>query len=57
MLILTRMEGETIIIGDDIRVSVMAVQGGQVRLGIQAPIDVPVHREEVWMRISGAVAA
>lgn len=56
MLILTRMEGETIVIGDNIRVTVTAVVGGQVRLGIEAPADVPVHREEVWLRMNGAAA-
>ena len=56
MLILTRTEGETIVIGDNIRVTVMAVQGGQVKLGIQAPLEVPVHREEVWVQLTDAAA-
>ncbi|WP_159016027.1 carbon storage regulator CsrA [Cognatiluteimonas profundi] len=57
MLILTRKEGETIAIGNEITVTVIAVQGGQIKLGIQAPMDVPVHREEVWQRLNASVAA
>jgi carbon storage regulator len=52
MLILTRRIGETLRIGDDIAVTVLAVQGKQVRIGIQAPKTVPVHREEVYKRIA-----
>lgn len=52
MLQLTRKEGEVIVIGDDIAVTVLGIAGGQVRLGIQAPRDVPVHREEVWDRLT-----
>lgn len=51
MLILTRRVNETIIIGDDITVTVLAVDGMQVRLGINAPKEVEVHREEVYERI------
>jgi carbon storage regulator len=51
MLILTRRVGETLMIGDDIEVTVLGVQGNQVRIGINAPKDVPVHREEVFQRI------
>lgn len=47
MLILTRREGETLLIGDNIEVTVVAVQGGQVRLGITAPREVQVLREEL----------
>ena len=57
MLILTRAEGETIVIGDDIRITVMGVQGDQVRIGVEAPRDVAVHREEVWLRINEPAAA
>lgn len=51
MLILTRKLGESITIGDDIKVSVLGIHGRQVRLGIDAPSDVVVHREEVYVRI------
>ncbi len=52
MLILTRRAGETIHIGDNITVTVLSVQGNQVRLGIKAPRDVAVHREEIAERIT-----
>ena len=52
MLILTRKEGETITIGEDIHIKVLAVQGGKVRIGIEAPRDVPVNREEVLLKSS-----
>jgi carbon storage regulator len=51
MLILTRRVGETIRIGDDTAVTVLGVSGNQVRVGIAAPADVAVHREEVYERI------
>lgn len=51
MLILTRRVGETIIIDDHIEVTVLAVKGNQVRLGIQAPDDIAVHREEIYRRL------
>ncbi len=51
MLILARQIGSTIVIGDDIRVSVLGINGKQVRLGIDAPISVSVHRNEVYERI------
>lgn len=51
MLILTRRVGETLMIADNVTVTVLAVQGSQVRIGINAPKDVPVHREEIALRI------
>jgi carbon storage regulator len=51
MLILTRRVGETLIIGDDVSVTVLGVKGNQVRLGVNAPKDVSVHREEIYQRI------
>ena len=51
MLILTRRIGETIIIGNDVNVTVLGVNGNQVRLGINAPKDTPVHREEIYNKI------
>ena len=51
MLILTRRIDETLMIGDDITVTVLSIAGNQVRLGVTAPKDVPVHREEIYQRI------
>lgn len=51
MLILTRRVGETVMIGGDITVTILGVKGNQVRVGVTAPKDMPVHREEVLERI------
>ena len=51
MLVLTRRHGETLIIGDNIEVSILSTNGKQVRLGIQAPKDISVHRKEVYLKI------
>jgi carbon storage regulator len=57
VLILTRRVGENVIVGDDIVVSVIEVRGDAVRIGIQAPRSLSVHREEVWMELQRANAA
>lgn len=51
MLILTRRVGETVMIGDDVSITVLGVKGNQVRIGVNAPKDVAVHREEIYQRI------
>ena len=52
MLILTRRIGETLMIGDEVTVTVLGVKGNQVRLGVNAPRDVAVHREEIYDKIN-----
>jgi len=51
MLILTRRTGETVMIGNEVTLTVLGVKGNQVRIGINAPKNVPVHREEIYERI------
>lgn len=51
MLILTRRMNETLVVGDDVRVTVLGVNGNQVRIGVKAPRNIPVHREEIYEKI------
>ena len=51
MLILTRRAGETVMIGDKVSVTIVAIQGNQVRIGVDAPRDIEVHREEIYQKI------
>lgn len=51
MLILTRRIGETLVVGDDVTITVLGVKGNQVRIGVNAPKHVSVHREEIYKRI------
>ncbi|QKJ52204.1 carbon storage regulator CsrA [Providencia rettgeri] len=51
MLILTRRVSEEVMIGDDIKIKILGVKGNQVRIGIEAPKDVAVHREEIYQRV------
>jgi carbon storage regulator len=57
MLILTRRVGESVVIGEDVTVTVLGVKGNQVRIGINAPKTVAVHREEIYERIKNGRAA
>ncbi|MCI7478947.1 carbon storage regulator CsrA [[Pasteurella] aerogenes] len=54
MLILTRKVGESLLIGDDISVTILNIRGNQVKIGVDAPKDVSVHREEIYQRIKEA---
>ena len=51
MLILTRRVGETIIVGDQTKITVLGIKGNQIRIGVDAPKDLSVHREEIYLRI------
>lgn len=51
MLILTRRVGETLMVGDDVKVTVLGVKGNQIRIGIEAPKEIAVHRQEIYDRI------
>ncbi|WP_028586876.1 carbon storage regulator CsrA [Desulfocurvus vexinensis] len=51
MLILTRRPGESIYLGDDIKLTVLSVQGKQIKIGLEVPDDMPVYREEVYLRV------
>jgi carbon storage regulator len=57
MLILTRRQGETLVIGDDVMITVLGVKGNQVRLGINAPKQISVHREEIYQKIQNEKGA
>jgi carbon storage regulator len=57
MLILTRRLGESVMIGDDVTITILAVKGNQVRVGINAPKNLSVHREEIYRRIKDADCA
>ncbi|AKS65418.1 carbon storage regulator [Aggregatibacter aphrophilus NJ8700] len=56
MLILTRKVGESLLIGDDVSITILNIRGNQVKIGVQAPKDVSVHREEIYQRIHQAKA-
>ncbi len=55
MLLLTRKIGETIMVGNDISITVLSIRGGQVRLGFNAPKEVPIHREEIYTKIKSEI--
>lgn len=54
MLLLTRRTGESLVIGDNITITILSIKGNQIRIGIEAPKDIAVNREEIWERIKEA---
>lgn len=54
MLILTRKMGETLLVGDNVEITVLNIRGNQVKLGVKAPQDISVHRQEIYERIQSA---
>ena len=56
MLILTRRVGESLIIGDDVVINILGVKGNQIRIGVNAPKEISVHREEIYIRIQAEKA-
>lgn len=57
MLILTRKIGESLLIGDNVEITVLSIRGGQVKLGVKAPKEISVHREEIYQRIKALADA
>lgn len=57
MLVLSRKPGESVTIGDEVRITVLSISGKQVRIGIEAPSDIAVHREEIYEKIANEKAA
>lgn len=55
MLVLSRKSGESIYIGDDVKVTIVQIRGDKVRIGIEAPGELDVHREEVWLRMQSEI--
>lgn len=56
MLILTRKTGESLLVGDDVEITVLSVRGSQVKLGVNAPKDIAVHRKEIYQKIKDTEA-
>ncbi|QHB17911.1 carbon storage regulator CsrA [Mannheimia pernigra] len=54
MLILTRKIGEVLLVGDDVEITVLSIRGSQVKLGVNAPKEIPVHRQEIYERIKAS---
>lgn len=56
MLILTRKIGESLLVGDDVEITVLSIRGNQVKLGVNAPKEISIHREEIYQRIKALAA-